>query len=281
MPLLVLQTGHVGRTTGATGTAGEQAMTASVGAKVKATCPAGWTCRVIAADVSEASYKGDVFVAVHGDGSTNRAVRGASVGYQNDSGRVLAATWKAAYTAQGWPGGWHKDNYTSALSGYYGMNHAARQGVTRRFILEVGMMTNPADRAWIDRNHAAIAASIWEAVAGEVAEVADHIYVVVADLGDGAHRLALKALAASQSDHYEEGVTTFAAHCKPGSEADAYINYAKAHALDCQSVYTTGPAHSSMLVRNKGAKPECDGQVAGKLTRINTLADEIKRVVAQ
>lgn len=167
MPLLILQRGHVPRTTGATGTEGEQVMTLSVAALVKAHIPPGWTLRIVDADEPDERYRGgDAFVAVHGDGSTNRTIRGASVGYRNAQGSALAQRWKTAYDAAGWPGGWHNDNYTTGLAGYYGVREAVSNGTPNAFILEVGMMTNPQDRAWIDAHHAVIAATIWEAVAG-------------------------------------------------------------------------------------------------------------------
>src|SRR5574343_1290738 len=155
---LVAQAGHVGRTTGATGTAGEQAMTASVCAWLTRTAPPGWEVLIIPADVAGSKYAGDAFVAVHGDGCANPSVRGASVGYRTNEGAILAGNWKAAYSRY-WPGTWHSDNYTAALSGYYGVRNALAAGTRAAFVLEVGTMTNPQDRAWIDSNHATIAAS--------------------------------------------------------------------------------------------------------------------------
>jgi hypothetical protein len=133
--------------------------------------PADWDLRCIDADEPDPMYAGDVFVAVHGDGNSNPSLRGASVGYRTPEGAALAQRWKQAYIAAGWPGGFHPDNYTAALQGYYGLINAVRDaGTEAAFILEVGMMTNPNDRAWIDGNHETIAATIWQAVAGTVAE---------------------------------------------------------------------------------------------------------------
>jgi hypothetical protein len=169
MKILGAQIGHYPRKIGATGTAGEQAMAFDVVHRLLVTAPAGWSVRVIYADPTLSAYKGlDAFVAVHGDGSYTKSVRGASVGHRTALGKQLATRWKAAYNAVGWPGGWHNDNYTAALGGYYGMKRAIEQGCNNSFILEVGMMTNASDRAWIDANHATIAASVWTAVAGAV-----------------------------------------------------------------------------------------------------------------
>ena len=166
MPLLVLQRGHVPRTTGATGTAGEQAMAISVSQHVARLVRPGWAVRLIDADEPDNRYRGDAFVAVHGDGSTNSTANGASVGYRNPEGNALAQVWKDAY-AKAFPGTFRKDNYTTALAGYYGVRRAVGVGNKRACVIEVGFMTNPAERAWIDKNHAAIAESIWTAVAGE------------------------------------------------------------------------------------------------------------------
>jgi peptidoglycan hydrolase-like protein with peptidoglycan-binding domain len=167
MKILGVQIGHYPRKIGATGTAGEQAMNLSVANRIFGSAPAGWSVRLIYADPALSAYRGlDAFVALHGDGSYNKAVRGASVGHRTALGKQLATRWKAAYNAAGWPGGWHNDNYTAALGGYYGMKRAIEQGCNNAFILEVGMMTNPHDRAWIDANHAVIAESVWTAVYG-------------------------------------------------------------------------------------------------------------------
>lgn len=166
MKTLVYQRAHYPRKTGATGAAGEQDMSVAVGNEVARLAPVGWTVKLINADVPDAQYQGDAFVACHGDGSTNKALRGASVGYQTPEGDALAQAWKAAY-GKVFPGPWKRDNYTVNLSKYYGVREAVGQGNRRAIIIEAGMMTNPAERAWIDKNHTAIAKSIWAAVAPE------------------------------------------------------------------------------------------------------------------
>jgi hypothetical protein len=167
MKILGVQVGHYPRRIGATGTAGEQSMAFDVAERIGDIAPDGWTVHLIHADPPLSVYYGlTAFVAIHGDGSYNKAVRGASVGHRTTLGAQTAARWKAAYNAAGWPGGWHKDNYTAALGGYYGVKRAVERGCNNSFILEVGMMTNPTDRAWIDANHATIAQSVWLAVAG-------------------------------------------------------------------------------------------------------------------
>ncbi|HEV2781362.1 MAG TPA: N-acetylmuramoyl-L-alanine amidase [Actinophytocola sp.] len=147
MPTLVVQMGHCFRRTGATGTRGEQAFaTAAADSCVNfLNGRGGWSVRKILADDPRILYRGDAFVAVHCDGSTNPSARGASVGYRTSEGREFGQAWKRAYAARGWPG-FRPDNYTAALSGYYGTGTAVAQGNRRAVIVECGFLTNPEDR---------------------------------------------------------------------------------------------------------------------------------------
>lgn len=150
MPTLVVQLGHCYRTTGATGTTGEQEYATKVGNACKALLQrGGWSVRTILADASMSEYTGDAFAAIHCDGSTNSSARGASVGYQTPEGQAVAQAWKVAYAARGWPG-FRPDNYTSALAGYYGVTNAVSRGNRRAMILECGFRTNPQDLALLD-----------------------------------------------------------------------------------------------------------------------------------
>lgn len=153
MALVIVQLGHCYRTRGATGTGGvdadptEQEFAAAAGrAALKRLAEAGHRCRLILADAPDSDYAGgDVFVAVHCDGSIHDSARGASVGYRNELGQQAAGLWKAAYHAAGWSGGWRPDNYTAALAGYYGTRTAVEEGTRRAFIVECGFLTSPAD----------------------------------------------------------------------------------------------------------------------------------------
>ena len=282
MNTLVAQCGHVPRTSGKTGTAGEQDMARSVASWLARTQPAGWALKVIDADPpSTDSYRGHAFVAIHGDGNNDRLVHGASVGYRS-GGRALGSAWKAAYAAQGWSGGWKPDNYTANLSGYYGTGKAALAGNTRAIVVEVGMMTNRSDRAWIDAHHEAIARSIWAAVAGEETAVqATHAAITIADLGDKTHRAALKALAVTWQDSIVETATQVLVHAALAKDADAFIAYAVKHGLSASSITVDGPSHATMVVRSKGLPApidiECAAQLAlahDRLARIIVLAKE-------
>lgn len=170
---VVVQAGHYPRKTGATGTGGVDGDPTEQEFAIHTahTChdhlvAAGHSAVVIGADVNLASYRGDVFVAIHCDGSTSPSARGASVGYQNEQGRDIATAWKHAYHEHGWLGGWRPDNYTAALSGYYGVRNARSQGNHYAFIAEAGFLTNPSDEAALSFPHGPIrfARALTEAV---------------------------------------------------------------------------------------------------------------------
>lgn len=158
MPVLVVQMGHAGRTSGATGAPGEQAFAQAVGAEcARLLARDGWTVRSIVADPAPSLYRGAAFVAIHADGSNNPAVRGASVGYQTTQGGDLAHAWRDAYVRRGFTGPWHPDNYTDNLHYYYGVTESVRQGNRRACIVECGTITNAEDRALMDPTRVAFA----------------------------------------------------------------------------------------------------------------------------
>lgn len=153
MNRLVVQRGHVARTTGATGTqTADGKLTEQGFARLAADAIVGAFDRyptievsVIDADVPSSLYDGDAFVALHCDGSTNSAAHGACTGYRTPEGSALARLWKAAYYDLGWSGGWVADNYTAALAGYYGVARAVEEGNRAAVILEHGHLTNAGD----------------------------------------------------------------------------------------------------------------------------------------
>ncbi|MGY1401054.1 N-acetylmuramoyl-L-alanine amidase [Streptomyces sp. SS10] len=152
--ILVVQMGHCFRTSGATGTPGEQAFVKAVAdacaEEIGRPGPPArehWRLRVIKADEPLEQYAGDAFVAFHCDGSTRPDARGASVGYPNAAGQSLAQAWKHAYERHGWSGGFRQDNYTESLEKYYGTRKAVEAGNPRAFIAECGFLTNSGDKA--------------------------------------------------------------------------------------------------------------------------------------
>lgn len=146
MPTLIVQQGHCYRKTGATGTAGEQGYATLVAAACFQLFNQrdGWTVIPTLADADQ--YRADAFIAVHCDGATSAAARGASAGYQTAEGQALAHAWQRAYAAHGWPL-FRPDNYTPALRQYYGVTKAVAAGTRRACIIECGFLTSPADKA--------------------------------------------------------------------------------------------------------------------------------------
>lgn len=163
MPVLVVQMGHVGRPPcpGSQGTAGEQDFTQRAGqACARLLNREGWVVKVIDADPNysavpqlggnPAYYRGDAYVAIHCDGSTNPDRDGASWGYRAVAAG-FAADIKSNYLRRtGRPASWcEPDNYTANLAQYYGLGLAASVGNTRAVIMECGFLTNPNDRAML------------------------------------------------------------------------------------------------------------------------------------
>lgn len=155
MGIIVVQMGHVPRTTGATGTWREQELTRLLGKKLRALLvDAGHKVHLMGADDAVPVSRGDVFVALHGDsgnatfaGPGRSTRRGASVGFPaGDSGRMGRA-WKKAYAAEGWPGGFLADNNTPAMREYY--MWARTGGFNHRYLAEQATLTNSKDEAWI------------------------------------------------------------------------------------------------------------------------------------
>jgi hypothetical protein len=152
---VIVQAGHVARTTGSTGTGGEQEFNLAVANMVAAEVKRrGGTAKVIRADVAQSDYRGDYFVAIHADGSTSKSVRGSSVGYRNARGKTLALAIKKHYQERAKQAGYalsfRADNYTPALHHYYGTGYAIAQNPScRAVIVEGGFLTHPLERTFL------------------------------------------------------------------------------------------------------------------------------------
>jgi N-acetylmuramoyl-L-alanine amidase len=143
--LVVIQAGHAGRTSGATGAPGEMAFNiAARNETIRLLTKYGIGARGINADVPNGSYAGDAFIAIHCDGG-GPDQHGASVGYQSIGGEALATAWKHAYVGAGWSHGFHEDNYTENLHKYYGVRKAIEQGNRIACIIECGFVTSSFD----------------------------------------------------------------------------------------------------------------------------------------
>ena len=150
MATIVIQKGHCFRTSGATGTAREQEFADKVGNLVRSELVSrGHVVHIVLADTPAPYPESDLFVALHTDGSTDQNRRGASVGYPDAAGALAAGAWKRHHARLGFPGGFLRDNYTTALARYYGYGRARSR---HRFLAEHGTTTNPADRTWLFDN---------------------------------------------------------------------------------------------------------------------------------
>lgn len=150
MKTLVIQLGHQGRppNPGSRGAPGEQEFTALIGQRAGMLNRDGWQVRTVIADPPRELYRGDAFFAVHADGSLDPNVRGASIGYQNREGQILAQAWNWNYVQEGYPGElWKPNNYTDDLHYYYGVREAIAAGNIRACIIECGTITNAVDKA--------------------------------------------------------------------------------------------------------------------------------------
>lgn len=182
MATIVIQQGHVARTTGATGTHREQELARRLALAMQPLLvQRGHSVRVIGAD--DPIPASDVFVALHGDGSSDRSRRGASVGYRDEPGRKLAAAWKRRHQLAGYDGGFLPDNYTTNLRDYYGVS---RSTARHRFIAEHGHLTNPTDEVRLFGNIDAFARAHVDAIGDVVGHPAPQ---GVKPMFDPPHRL--------------------------------------------------------------------------------------------
>lgn len=147
MATITVQRGHCFRKRGATGTHREQEFANALGQRLAERLRAhGHLVHLIGAD--DPVPRADAFVALHCDGSSNKARRGASVGFPDAKGALLAKAWKEEHSRAGYPGGWLGDNYTAALRGYYGFGKA--KGTPYRFLAEHATTTNRQDEIWLE-----------------------------------------------------------------------------------------------------------------------------------
>ena len=145
---LLLQLGHVGRTTGSTGTKGEQAFNKELGAEMdKLLKLTNLKYRIMGADnwSKPSPDKATIFLALHADGSTNVNARGFSFGFKPNSNEVFKETLAKSY---GQLCGFNrrKDNYTIGLTKYYGYKHVDCKYVN---IIEHGFLSNKIEHDWL------------------------------------------------------------------------------------------------------------------------------------
>jgi len=155
---LIIQMGHVGRTSGFTGAAGEQAFTKALGAALYKKFTADkLKVRLMGADnwLLPQPNKTRLFFAIHADGSLNKNARGISVGYPEKSNPVFSLQIKNSYRLlNGFSA--RPDNYTKDLKNYYAwrLNHVQADYYC---LLEHGFMTNQIERDYMNNHTGEIA----------------------------------------------------------------------------------------------------------------------------
>ncbi len=85
-------------------------------------------------------------VFIHFDGAIPACSSGASVGYPSAKDRLTAALWKRLY-GRFFRFGFRPDNFSIGLREYYGYDQA--RTTNGAYVLELGEMTCPAQRAWL------------------------------------------------------------------------------------------------------------------------------------
>lgn len=111
-------------------------------------------------------WTGDVFLALHLDGSASSSSHGFSLGWPANGrnpgqGPLLAARITKGFLAIPHPGGHHIDNYTDGLRGYYGWS---RVNAAAKVLIEHGFSTNPTEQAWMFSHVAEMADATYRAV---------------------------------------------------------------------------------------------------------------------
>ncbi len=114
-------------------------------------------------------------IFIHFDGIDKPCTSGASIGYHVDSSKAGAELWRKMYGAV-FPFQFKPDNFTRNLSDYYGFRQVQTQDAG--LVLELGELTCPAQRAWLQPRLA------WE---GDfIAEFVDRLIRQSAKASDGA-----------------------------------------------------------------------------------------------
>lgn len=160
---IAVQRGHLYTKTTFTGTAGEQETVKKVSEEIRRIINEFGDSRIVLTllDSNLSGVRGDfdVFVALHCDGSDNKDAHGFSVGYPKASvtsgklAKALADNYKKFGRR------FIGFNYTSAESGYYGFGEVSAKAHS---LLELGFLSNPDERAFIQGHITEIAQNIVE-----------------------------------------------------------------------------------------------------------------------
>lgn len=147
---ILIQAGHEGRHSGATGAEGplgrEIDWTPIVAdAATQALINAGIS--VIREDANlYGEYHVKLALFIHFDGSKKACQSGASIGYSKQSDAPAALAWKQLYSNY-WPYTWMNDNFTENLRQYYGFKYTLTTDA--ELVLEFGELTCLEQARWL------------------------------------------------------------------------------------------------------------------------------------
>jgi N-acetylmuramoyl-L-alanine amidase len=156
---VLIQAGHEGRTSGATGAVGDLGREIDwtpivANSAMGALQSAGISVLRKSANLGlqdAEKYRAKIAIFIHFDGSDDACASGASVGYPaDDVSHDAAQKWKALYESY-WPVGsgfkWMGDNFTIDLKQYYGFRRV--QGDGAKIVLELGEITCADQAGWL------------------------------------------------------------------------------------------------------------------------------------
>ncbi len=146
---VLIQAGHEGRRTGATGAESkygkEIEWTVIVADEAtKILREAGISVIRTGAKIKVSRVK--LAIAIHFDGSTKSCASGASIGYPIDGYKPLASRWKKEYSKI-FPYKWMRDNFTRNLRKYYGYKYVFEKDGF--LLLELGELSCKKQALWL------------------------------------------------------------------------------------------------------------------------------------
>jgi hypothetical protein len=113
----------------------------------------------------EGQFAVDAAVFIHFDGTTPPCASGASIGYHHPSDLDAAVLWKKIY-APIFPFRFMPDNFTLGLRDYYGFRQV--EATHGALVLELGEISCPEQRAWMEPRLLALGDLIAYAVSREI-----------------------------------------------------------------------------------------------------------------
>ena len=148
---VLIQAGHEGRSSGATGAdsvwGSELEWTPIVADEAtKMLRSAGINVIREDAYLDSSKYKVSLAIFIHFDGARPACKSGASIGYDDMSDKPAADHWKELYS-QYWPFQWMDDNFTRNLRNYYGYKYTITSDA--ELVLELGELSCKDQALWL------------------------------------------------------------------------------------------------------------------------------------